>query len=261
MSMNETALYGQLVEYLRDQWAEQSAQFNETSLSEERARIDEIIRAWFFTPQDELSGLTPRQMIRNDEQGKPNTVPHNHLKEVFSDDCPICRMMRDGLLGDGEWHIGLAPDRSLLDEYDQEGYDEKWADDLEAPPVSGSAGIVDDDEPTNAPAKEARTWLMQNGSDRCFAGNRFYDRQEALDFVNRLYELGALLVMVDNILDEPYRLREQGGPYADTLEVYLPPEAKARGDLTAVFEHELSERQGLDLDKYRQPELLIFWWD
>jgi hypothetical protein len=44
MSMNETALYGQLVEYLRDLWAEQSAQFNETSLAEERARIDEVIR-------------------------------------------------------------------------------------------------------------------------------------------------------------------------------------------------------------------------
>jgi hypothetical protein len=203
-------------------------------------------------------------MIRNDEQGKPNTVPHNHLGDIFSDDCPICRMMKDGLLGDGEWHIGLAPDMSLLDEYDPEGYDEKWRDDLEPPTVSGSAAAssVDaDEETTNGPAKEARTWLMQNGSDHCFAGNRFYDRQEALDFVNRLYALGALLVMVDNILDEPYRLREQGGPYADTLEVYLPPEAKARADLREVFEHELSDLQGLDLDKYQQPDLLIFWWD
>src|SRR5258706_1785637 len=158
MSENETALYGMLVEYVRDQWVEQAAQFNETSLAEERARIDDVIRTWLFTPHTEISGLTPRQMIRNDEQGRPNAVPHNHLDEGLFDDCPICRMMRDALLG--EMNVGLAPAISLLDEYDPEGYDEKWRDDWAAPPVEAGPevdGRVDaDEETTNAPAKEAR---------------------------------------------------------------------------------------------------------
>jgi hypothetical protein len=68
-------------------------------------------------------------------------------------------------------------------------------------------------------------------------------------------------VWVDNILDEPYRLREQGGPYADTLIVELPEGAGARARLHEVFEYELRDRQGLDLDQYTEKDALIFWWD
>lgn len=131
MSIAEATLYGDLVKYLRERWAEQAAQFNETSFAAESARIDEIIRAWFFTPQTELHGLTPRQVIRNEEQGKSNVIPHDHLDEIFDDDCRLCRMMQDEALsseGD-EWHFGLAPDFTLLDEYDPEGYEARWAND------------------------------------------------------------------------------------------------------------------------------------
>jgi len=44
MSIAEAALYGDLVKYLRDRWAEQAAQFNETSLAEEQKKIDELIK-------------------------------------------------------------------------------------------------------------------------------------------------------------------------------------------------------------------------
>ena len=69
------------------------------------------------------------------------------------------------------------------------------------------------------------------------------------------------MILVDNILDEPYRLREQGGPYADTLHVYLPPDANARAGIRAIFKYELAERQGLDRPPCDAGELLIFWWD
>ena len=252
---HEAALYGMLVKHLRDRWAEEVAQFNESSLNLEQQRLDEIIRRWFFTPQDELSGLTPRHMIRDEEQGKPSVVPHDHLDDVFHDDCPVCQALKDDTLADVEWNIGLAPDMSLLDEYDDEGYNAKWGADAARPRADP------DEQRSFAPAQEARTWLLKNPCEHCFAGNRFYDRQEALDFVNCLYDLGALFVLVDNIYDEPYRVREQGGPYANTFNAYLPREADARAAIRAVFEHELAERQGLDLKPYDYGDTLIFWWD
>ncbi len=67
MSIAEAALYGDLVKYLSDRWAEQAAEFNETAFGEERPQIDELIRTWFFTPQPDLHGLTSRAIIRNEE--------------------------------------------------------------------------------------------------------------------------------------------------------------------------------------------------
>lgn len=64
MSIAEAALYGDLVKYLRDRWAEQAAEFNESAIDEERNRIDELIRSWFFAPRSDLHGLTPREIIR-----------------------------------------------------------------------------------------------------------------------------------------------------------------------------------------------------
>ncbi len=253
MSIAEAALYGDLVKYLRDRWAEQAAEFNETSFDEERAQIDALIRTWFFTPRPDLHGLTPREMIRNEELGKPNVVPHDHLDELFDDDCPICAMLREEAVSGegGEWHFGLAPDLTLLDEYDPEGYEARWAE-------------VDRELEANRARREkpeAREWLTDNPNPRAFAGNRFIDSREALIFVNLLYELGALSVRVDNIHDEAYRIREQGGPYADTLIVELPEDSAARTRLYELFQHELAEKQGLDLEPYTSQDELYFWWD
>ncbi len=85
--MQEAFLYGDLVVYLRDQWVEElAARSSNPQLTRqiEQARIDEMIRQWFFAPQDEdLHGSTPRDVIRREERGEPNVVPPDHHDEMF----------------------------------------------------------------------------------------------------------------------------------------------------------------------------------
>jgi hypothetical protein len=132
MSIHEATLYGDLVRYLRDACATRIAELKGTSLEAERQNLDDLIRDWFFAPQDDLYGYTPQRVIRNEELGLRNTISAGHKHEIFFDDCPVCLEMRDleeEGLGDGngdEWGFGLAPDMTLLDEYDPEGWDERW---------------------------------------------------------------------------------------------------------------------------------------
>jgi hypothetical protein len=134
MSIAEAALYGDLVRHLRDLCAQQLAQLQGSSVESQRAALDDAIRAWFFAPQNDLYGLTPQRVIRNEELGFANTIPGDRLGEMFEDDCPLCAAMRAeaeaGMAADPDhdhgWSFGLAPDFSLLDEYDPEGYDERW---------------------------------------------------------------------------------------------------------------------------------------
>ena len=268
MSIAEAALYGDLVRYLRDQWAAEASQYNETSVQEEQERIDKLIKGWFFEPQKDLSGLTPRQIIRNEELDRPNVIPHDHLEDVFDDDCPLCQMMKDDALNGlgGEWHFGLAPDHSLLDEYDPEGYDARWAEEDKKMAEWKKQRGIDPDDDDDIPRQirvEAREWLTTNGNSHPFAGNRFYDKQEALEFVNRLHDLGAVSVWLTNIYDETYRIQENGGPYADTLIVELPErEVIARTAIYDIWHHELREEQKLDVTQYiENADALVFWWD
>jgi hypothetical protein len=134
MSIAEAALYGDLVKHLRDICAQQMAQLKGVSVESERAALDEAIRVWFFTPQEDLYGFTPQRVIRNEELGIANTIPGDRLGDLFEDDCPVCADMRAeaeaSLAADPNhehgWAFGLAPDFSLLDEYDPEGSDERW---------------------------------------------------------------------------------------------------------------------------------------
>ena len=135
MSIAEAALYGDLVKHLRDVCAQQLAKLKGVSAETERAALDEVIRVWFFTSQDELYGFTPQRVIRNEELGFANTIPGDRLGDIFEDDdCPLCAAMQAeaeaGLAADPDhdhgWFFGLAPAFSLLDEYDPEGSDECW---------------------------------------------------------------------------------------------------------------------------------------
>lgn len=60
MSIAEAALYGDLVMHLRDVCAQHLAALRGVSVDSERVALDEMIRAWFFTLQDDLCGFTPQ---------------------------------------------------------------------------------------------------------------------------------------------------------------------------------------------------------
>lgn len=134
MSIAEAELYGDLVRHLRDVCAQQLAELKGVSVDSERAALDEVIRAWFFTPQDDLYGYTPQRVIRNEELGIGNVIPADRLGDMFEDDCPICAALRADVEAvmaadpdhDHGWCFGLAPEFSLLDEYDPKGSDERW---------------------------------------------------------------------------------------------------------------------------------------
>lgn len=92
MFSQESALYGALVQWLRDHVAA-----NIHTLSTEsdlRAALDGAIRTWLFTPNAELGGFTPRDVIRGEQAGT--------MLFMF------------------------CPELSLLDIYDPEGLDEVW---------------------------------------------------------------------------------------------------------------------------------------
>ncbi|MCS6845666.1 MAG: hypothetical protein NZ528_15310 [Caldilineales bacterium] len=132
----EATLYGDLVKHLRDVCADQLAQLKGTTPEVERQALDEVIRAWFFTPQDRLYGYTPQRVIRNEQMNLANVVSPEWLPEIFGEDYE--ELM--ALTGDEEFDpaaaydvdnhpgcaFGLAPDHTLLDEYDEEGYHQRW---------------------------------------------------------------------------------------------------------------------------------------
>ncbi|MCP4167433.1 MAG: hypothetical protein GY759_16310 [Chloroflexi bacterium] len=132
MTIHEATLYGDLVHYLRDTCATQIAELKGTAVEFERKTLDEVIRTWFFTPQDQLYGYTPQKVIRNEELGIENVIPADRLGDMFDHDCPICEAMKNDAEADiteghsHGWGFGLAPDMSLLDGYDPEGWEERW---------------------------------------------------------------------------------------------------------------------------------------
>ena len=138
MSIQECALYSDLVLWLRDRAAEllAEAKSGATTVEAEAARLDELIRSWFFTPQEELYGSAPREVIWREQLGEPNPIPKEYADEAIADDdCPICQMMREEIESaesdhNHGWHWTYCPDSCLLDRYDPEGSEERWQKDL-----------------------------------------------------------------------------------------------------------------------------------
>jgi len=132
--VQECALYGNLVLYLRDCAAELLAG-DDGDVEAERARLDTIVRGWFFAPQDELHGCAPRDLIWAEQKGEPNPIDPDRLADFFDDDCPVCCAMHEEVeaaIEAGEehgwhWHYddGGCP---LIAYYDPEGWDERWAE-------------------------------------------------------------------------------------------------------------------------------------
>jgi hypothetical protein len=129
----ECALYGDLVLYLRDRAAELLAGDGGDGEAEQ-ARLDTVIRDWFFNPQDKLHGCAPRDLIWAEQKGEPNPIHPDHLAEFFDDDdCPICQATHQEVkaaLEAGEehgWQWGYDDGGyPLIAHYDPEGWDERW---------------------------------------------------------------------------------------------------------------------------------------
>ncbi|NLM49961.1 MAG: hypothetical protein GX196_03295 [Clostridiaceae bacterium] len=109
---------------------------------------------------------------------------------------------------------------------------------------------------------EALEWLRNNKNPSAFATNRFEETENAINFVEKLYELGAEEIFVANIYDDPEFFEDEGGPYADTLIVKLPEDEEKRDKILEIYNYEKEE---YDLnygdDYYDDEDTLVFWWD
>ena len=83
-------------------------------------------------------------------------------------------------------------------------------------------------------------------------------KEDALAFVNLLYEAGAVKVVVDAIMDDKLEL-DQGDPYADALIVRLPADPGKRLRLVSIAGSE-SLRRGEPVADVGL-ETRYFWWD
>ena len=76
MCTQECALYGELVRHLRDRCVERIAELDPTGGQDAaKSWADQVIRDWFFTPQKDLHGDAPRDVIWREQKGEPNIVP------------------------------------------------------------------------------------------------------------------------------------------------------------------------------------------
>jgi len=116
------ALHQQLVRHVQKCAAEELAALRQTSVSAEYEHIDQIIRDWLFTPQRDLHGSSPRDVMRREQLGEPYVLPppspddEEWLQELHEIE-ELCGGERQ------HWFVddgGL----SLLDEFDPEGQDE-----------------------------------------------------------------------------------------------------------------------------------------
>jgi hypothetical protein len=110
------------------------------------------------------------------------------------------------------------------------------------------------------PQYEALTWLESNPNPYALAGNRFYSTKDAIAFVEMLYEVGAMEVLVTSIYDEDWRIKAEGGPYADTLIIRLPHDSEKRNGLFKIVNEEAA-REGFSPEIDIGQETLLLWWD
>ena len=68
-----------------------------------------------------------------------------------------------------------------------------------------------------------REFLSDNRNETPFATNHFQTAARARKFFRELEKAGATQVTVSNVMDEPFRLRTEGGAYADTVHFCIRP--------------------------------------
>ena len=111
---------------------------------------------------------------------------------------------------------------------------------------------------------EAREWLISNNNKHALAGNRFASTQEAINFVENLYSIGAVKVTIPNsaIYDSNNRIQQEGGPYADALEISLPTTQSEREAILNIANQEATN-QGMVFNPESDVinNKLLLWWD
>lgn len=109
---------------------------------------------------------------------------------------------------------------------------------------------------------EAWKWLRTNQNRSALASNRFSSTEEALEFVDKLYAMGAKRVLVpkDSIQNDSGTIKCRGGQYADALIVELDPEADSSELMNLCAE----EGEGANERFPGEPidgKWLYLWWD
>ena len=111
---------------------------------------------------------------------------------------------------------------------------------------------------------EAKSWLQGNQNKYALAGNRFAGTVDAINFVNKLYSLGAVKVVIsnDSIYDEKDRIENEGGPYADAIVVTLPSSETQKAELFEIFKKEaISQGMEFTPDTDVKNNKVFIWWD
>ena len=108
---------------------------------------------------------------------------------------------------------------------------------------------------------EARQWLKSSKNAAALASNRFDSTQKAVEFVERLYNAGAVRVAVfpDTIMSDQMTLQEEGGPYADTIAVELPRDPSRRAQVMAICQIEFSREGTNDAEAVSGDYVCLFW--
>jgi hypothetical protein len=113
---------------------------------------------------------------------------------------------------------------------------------------------------------EAGEWLRQNKSTSALASNRFGGSEVAIQFIEEIYALGAEKIIIPQncIQDDEQTIKEEEGPYADGLTVFLPKNFSAR---KAILErcyqealHEGFDDESFNPDSY-DDDFVFLWWD
>lgn len=110
---------------------------------------------------------------------------------------------------------------------------------------------------------EALEWLKNNNNPSALASDRFGDTINAIKFVEKLYELGAVKVSVDCIWDEPDRIEREGGAYAVSLLVELSNDIEKRERILEVYNKERESNGINEGEEFEECDehILGFWWD
>jgi hypothetical protein len=292
LSIQEAALYGDLVLFLRDRVAEMLAG-EDGSVDETKGHLDAIIREWFFTQQDELQDCAPRDLIWAEQKGVPNPVHPQRLDAFFVDDCPICQAefaKVKAAIETGEdpgWHwyydSGGYP---LIAHYDPEGWDACWAEEeaafeewqadeeelgaLEADFLAAAAYEPFPVEPTEVPAEELVARIQQPWLDPALhrAASTLRDRLDCPD--PSLFGIHYRRVTHDEALSLLVGLHEHGVdveallaqidvfPYQNIALDWLSRPEENAALMIEAMEHDVSPGDDAGMTRFRHHRDFIF---